>query len=71
MKYLIPCLLLSTSALAQQQSGPCDTKEKIHEVLTKQYGEKPFIEMKDNFGRQFVMYAFLKLLKGKAISLAN
>ena len=56
MKYLIPFLLISTSVLAQQQSGPCDTKEKTHELLTKQYGEIPFVEMKDNFGRQFVMY---------------
>jgi len=56
MKYLIPLLLLSTSSLAQQQSNPCDTNEKTNELLTKQYGEKPFIEMKDNSGRQFVMY---------------
>jgi hypothetical protein len=56
MKYLIPLLLISTSALAQQQPGPCASKEKTHELLTKQYGEKPFVEMKDNFGRQFVMY---------------
>jgi len=56
MKYLIPLLLISTSSLAQQQSGPCDTKQKTHELLTKQYGEKPFIEMKDNFDNQFVMY---------------
>ena len=56
MKYLIPFLLISTSVLAQQQSGPCDTKEKTHELLTKQYGEIPFVEMKYNFGRQFVMY---------------
>ena len=33
MKYLIPLLLLSTSALAQQQSGPCDTKEKHTKFL--------------------------------------
>ena len=46
MKYLIPFLLLSTSALAQQQSGPCDTKEKIHEVLTKQYGDSPSSDQK-------------------------
>lgn len=56
MKYLISLLLISTSAFAQQQTSPCDTKEKTHELLTKQYGERPFIEMKDNFDRQFVMY---------------
>lgn len=55
MRYLIPLLLLSTSALAQQQPN-CGTAQSVHDFLENQYGEKPFIEMKDQNGRQFIMY---------------
>ena len=57
MRYLIPLLLLSTTAVAQQQGqGPCDTAQKVHDFLTQQYGEKPFVEFKDSQGRQLIMY---------------
>jgi len=57
MRYLIPLLLMTTAAVAQQQSqNPCDTAQKVHEFLTQQYGEKPFIEFKDSQGRQMIMY---------------
>ena len=55
MKYLIPLLLISTSAIAQQ-SGPCDESQKVYELLTNQYGEKPFVEMKDSKGRKLIMF---------------
>ena len=55
MKYIIPLLLVSTSALAQQ-TGPCDESQKVYELLTKQYGEKPFVEMRDTKGRKMVMF---------------
>jgi hypothetical protein len=54
MRYLIPLLLLSTAAVAQQQS--CGTSQKVHDFLSNDYGEKPFIEMKDERDRQFIMY---------------
>jgi len=57
MKYLVPLLLISTSAFAQQQqNGPCDEAQKVFELLTNKYSEKPFIEMKDSKGRKLVMF---------------
>jgi hypothetical protein len=54
MKYLIPLLLLSTAAVAQQSR--CGSGQEIHDMLSNDYHEKPFVEMKDNQDRQFIMY---------------
>jgi hypothetical protein len=54
MRYLIPLLLISTSAVAQQQ--PCGTAQTVHDFISNNYSEKPFIEMKDENDRQFIMY---------------
>lgn len=48
-------LLISAPALAQQ-AGPCDESQKVYELLTGSYGEKPFIEMKDSKNRKLVMF---------------
>ena len=55
MKYLIPFLLVSTSALSQENSA-CTTASNLHNFLTQKYGEKPFVKMKDGNNRQLVMY---------------
>jgi hypothetical protein len=55
MKYLIPLLLISTSAIAQQ-AGPCDETQKVYNFLINNYGEKPFVEMKDNKDRKMIMF---------------
>lgn len=58
MKYLITTLLiLSTSSVyADTQIGKCGSAQDVHNFLSKQFGEKPFIEMKDINDRQFIMY---------------
>ena len=57
MRYIIPLLMITTAASAQQQGQPpCDSAQKVHEFLTKEYGEKPFVEFKDTQGRQMIMY---------------
>jgi hypothetical protein len=57
MKYLIPLLLFIPCAAIAEPQGRCDTAQKVHEYLNSDYGEIPFIEMKDNQDRQFIMYA--------------
>jgi hypothetical protein len=59
MKYLLPLLLLSTAALAEEESAPsprCAKAEKIHQYLDSEYGEIPFATFKDQQGRDLVMY---------------
>lgn len=55
MKYLIPLLLISTSAIAQQ-TKPCEESQKIYNFLIDNYGEKPFVEMKETTGRKLVIF---------------
>jgi len=57
MKYLIPLMLLSTTAMAQkQQNGPCDQAQRVYNLLIQNYGERPFIEMVDNKGHKLIMF---------------
>lgn len=66
MRYLIPlALILATPAFAQ----PCSDANEVHKLLTKDYGEKPFIEMDDNLGRHLVIYLNASTLSWTAISL--
>jgi hypothetical protein len=55
MKYLIPLLLLSTAAIADTPTK-CGKSQDVHNFLSNQFGEKPFIEMKLNDNQQFIMY---------------
>ena len=60
MKYLIPLLLLSTAAFAQEapltNSARCAKADKIYQFLNSEYGEIPFAEFKDQGGRDIVMF---------------
>jgi len=55
MKYLLPLLLFIPGAVQAQQAA-CGASQKVHDFLVNDYGEKPFIEMKDEKDRQFLMY---------------
>ena len=55
MKYLIPLLLISTSAVAQE-NPKCADASKIYNLLYKDYGEKPFIQFKGTNGSDFIMF---------------
>ena len=56
MKYfLIPLLLISTSAVAQE-SPKCADASKIYNMLIKEYGEKPFAQFKGQSGSDFIMF---------------
>lgn len=66
MRYLIALLFLCTPALAEQ---PCSEANKVNELLSKDYGEKPFIEMDDNYGRHLVIYLNASTLSWTAVSL--
>jgi hypothetical protein len=55
MKYLIPLLLLSTAAIAQESATTCTTPEKIFSFLNTNYGEIPFAEFLDGTNRHMVM----------------
>ena len=66
MRYLIPlALILATPALAQ----PCSDAKEVNKLLTKEYGENPFIEMDDNLGRHLVIYLNASTLSWTAVSL--
>ena len=59
MKYLIPLLLLSTVAIADEEPATnpkCAAADKIYQYLGSEYGEIPFAEFKDQSGRDLVMY---------------
>ena len=59
MKYLLPLLLISTAALAEEEAAPsprCAKAEKVYQFLDSEYGEIPFAEFKDQQGRDLVMY---------------
>ena len=56
MKYLIPLLLVPSIAYADPHAK-CETSQKVHDFLVNTYGEIPFIDMKDQQGRQFIMYS--------------
>jgi len=55
MKYLIPLLLVSTVATAQETPSRCASGEKIFSYLSQQYGEIPFAELLDPQDRHMVM----------------
>jgi hypothetical protein len=55
MKYLLPFLLLTTSALAEEEVPRCASGEKIFTFLNSQYGEIPFAEFLDQQDRRMVM----------------
>ena len=55
MRYLLPLLLLSTSALAQQQPV-CQDAQKVRDFLTNEYGEKPVYEMTDGDNRHLIIF---------------
>lgn len=66
MRYLIPlALILATPAFAQ----PCSDAKEVNKLLTKDYGEKPFIEMDDNLGRHLVIYLNSSTLSWTAVAL--
>ena len=58
MRYLIPLLVISSSALAEEapNMSRCADAQKIHDFLVTEYGEKPFAEMKTVDGNQLIMY---------------
>ena len=56
MKYLIPLLLVSTVAVAQESPPPrCAPADKIIQYLLKDYGEKPFATFTTNGGTKLLM----------------
>lgn len=55
MKYLLPLVLIATPVFADNLPRCADAQE-MHDVLVKDYGEKPFLEMKNSQGGQLVMY---------------
>lgn len=57
MRYLVPLLILSTPAIAQQDNMErCANVDKITKFLAESYGEKPFVEMDDKFNKHLVIY---------------
>jgi hypothetical protein len=54
-KYLIPLLLVSTVATAQETPSRCASGEKIFSYLSQQYGEIAFAEFLDPQDRHMVM----------------
>ena len=55
MKYLIPLLLLSTAAIAEESVSRCASGEKIFTYLNTEYGEIPLAEFLDGQNRHMVM----------------
>jgi len=55
MKYLIPVLLVSTAAIAEDAVPRCASGEKIFAYLNTEYGEIPFAEFLDPQDRHMVM----------------
>jgi hypothetical protein len=55
MKYLVPLLLVSTLATAQEAPSRCASGEKIFSYLSQQYGEIAFAEFLDPQAHHMVM----------------
>ena len=55
MKYLIPLLLISTAAVAEDSVSRCASGDKIFPYLNQQYGEIAFAEFLDRQNRRMVM----------------
>lgn len=68
MRYLLPIaiMLSATPAFAEQ---PCSEANDVNKLLSKDYGEKPFIEMDDNYGRHLVVYLNASTLSWTVVSL--
>ena len=54
MKYLLPILLLSTTASYAAQK--CMPAEKAYSMLREQYNEKPFAELVDNQNNTLILF---------------
>jgi hypothetical protein len=55
MKYLVPLLLISTAAVAQENGPLCAIGDKVFGYLNSQYGEIPFAEFLDPQNRHMIM----------------